>query len=248
LPRAGASKSRDDLAVQGPALTIRAVFFDVDFTLIFPGPTFQGEGYARFCGEEGVTIDAMRFDEAVAAASFILDEVEEPLYDDGLFVHYTATIIENMGGRGAGVLSAARRIYEQWAGNHHFEMYDDVAAVLKELWSEGYVLGVISNSHRSLDSFKEHFKLNELISTAVSSAEHGYMKPHRSIFETALEQARVGAQESLMVGDSLKADIEGALAVGMRAVLLRRSGDLPQLVPPGVDVIRSLTELPALLT
>jgi hypothetical protein len=30
-------------------------------------------------------------------------------------------------------------------------------------------------------------------------------------------------------------------------VLLRRAGDLPQFVPPGVDVIRSLTELPALL-
>jgi putative hydrolase of the HAD superfamily len=189
-----------------------------------------------------------RFDAAVAAASFILDEVEEPLYDDGLFVHYTATIIEHMGGRGAAVLNVARRIYEQWATNHHFEMYDDVAAVLQELSARGYILGVISNSHRSLESFKEHFKLNELISTAVSSAEHGYMKPHRSIFETALEQARVAAQESLMVGDSLKADIEGALNVGMHAVLLRRSGDLPHLVPQGVDVIRSLNQLPALLT
>lgn len=184
----------------------------------------------------------------MAAASFILDEVEEPLYDDGLFVHYTATIIEHMGGRGPAVLEAARRIYEQWATNHHFEMYDDVAAILQELSSKGYVLGVISNSHRSLDSFKEHFQLNELISTAVSSAQHGYMKPHRSIFDTALEQAQVAAHESLMVGDSVKADIEGALAVGMRAVLLRRSGDLPRLVPEGVDVIRSLTELPALLT
>jgi HAD superfamily hydrolase (TIGR01662 family) len=184
----------------------------------------------------------------VAAASFILDEVEEPLYDDGLFIHYTATIIEEMGGRGPAVMNAARRIYAQWATNHHFEIYEDVTAVLQELSSKGYLLGVISNSHRSLDSFKEHFKLNELISTAVSSAEHGYMKPHRSIFETALEQARVAPQESLMVGDSLKADIEGALAVGMRAVLLRRSGDLPQLVPEGVDVIRSLTELAALLT
>jgi FMN phosphatase YigB (HAD superfamily) len=58
----------------------------------------------------------------------------------------------------------------------------------------------------------------------------------------------VAAQESLMVGDSLKADIEGALAVGMRAVLLRRSGDLPRMLPAGVDVIRSLAELPALLT
>jgi HAD superfamily hydrolase (TIGR01662 family) len=184
----------------------------------------------------------------VAAASFILDEVEEPLYDDALFVHYTATIIEHMGGRGPAVMNAARRIYEQWAGNHHFEMYDDVAQVLTDLASRGFVLGVISNSHRSLDSFKEHFRLDALITTAVSSAEHGYMKPHRSIFETALSQARVSAGESLMVGDSLKADIEGALAVGMRGVLLRRSGDLPQLIPPGVEVIRNLSELPSLLT
>lgn len=190
----------------------------------------------------------MRFDDAVAAASFILDEVEEPLYDDGLFVHYTATIIEHMGGRGPAVLNAARRIYEQWAANHHFEMYDDVSQVLTDLFVAGFVLGVISNSHRSLDAFKEHFRLGDMITTAVSSAEHGYMKPHRSIFETALERAGVAAGESLMVGDSLKADIEGALAVGMKAVLLRRSGDLPQLVPPGVDVIRTLTELPALLT
>ena len=28
---------------------VSAVFFDVDFTLIYPGPTFQGEGYAAFC-------------------------------------------------------------------------------------------------------------------------------------------------------------------------------------------------------
>jgi HAD superfamily hydrolase (TIGR01662 family) len=219
----------------------------VDFTLIFPGPTFQGEGYARFCAEEGVVIDPARFDGAVAAASFILDEVEEPVYDDGLFIHYTATIIEHMGGRGNGVANAARRIYQQWATNHHFEMYDDVAHVLTALADQGLKIGAISNSHRSLEAFTDHFKLRHVITTGVSSAEHGYMKPHRSIFESALERAGVAAGESLMVGDSLKADIEGALAVGMRAVLLRRSGELPPLLPPGVDVIRTLFELPPLL-
>jgi HAD superfamily hydrolase (TIGR01662 family) len=215
--------------------------------LIFPGPTFQGEGYARFCADEGFAIDATRFDAAVAAASFILDEVEEPVYDDDLFVHYTATIIEHMGGRGPAVMAAARRIYDQWPANHHFELYDDVTPVLTELAHLGYKIGVISNSHRSLDTFREHFQLARLITSGVSSAEHGYMKPHRSIFETALERAGVDAAESLMVGDSLRADIEGAVAVGMRGVLLRRSGDCPQFVPPGVDVIRSLSELPALL-
>jgi putative hydrolase of the HAD superfamily len=225
----------------------RAVFFDVDFTLIFPGPTFHGEGYARFCADEGVAVDPGRFDTAVAAASFILDEVEEPIYDASLFVHYTATIIEHMGGRGPGVVRVAERIYDQWAGNHHFEMYDDVAPVLNELWARGVVLGVISNSHRSLDAFCEHFRLDTLVTTAVSSAVHGYMKPHPSIFEAALAQAGVRPGEAAMVGDSLKADIEGAIAAGLRGILLRRSGEVPAALPPGVTVIGSLLDLPALL-
>jgi FMN phosphatase YigB (HAD superfamily) len=49
-----------------------------------------------------------------------------------------------------------------------------------------------------------------------------------------------------MVGDSLPADIEGARRLGMRAVLVCRSSQLPPC-PPDVPVIRSLRELPALL-
>jgi HAD superfamily hydrolase (TIGR01549 family) len=221
----------------------RAVFFDVDFTLIYPGPRFQGEGYARFCAEQGVEVDAGKFDQAVAAASFILDEVEDPIYDASLFVHYTASIIEHMGGRGANVISIAERVYEQWATNHHFEMYDDVEPVLNELVGRGLTLGVISNSHRSLETFKAHFKLDTLITTAVSSAEHGFMKPHPSIFERALDQAGVPAAEAMMIGDSLRADIEGAVALGMRGLLLRRSGDIPKNLPAGVTVITSLHDL-----
>lgn len=221
----------------------RAIFFDVDFTLIYPGPTFQGEGYARFCADERLEIDVARFDEAVAAASFILDEIEEQVYDPNLFVHYTATIIEHMGGRGANVIRAAERIYEQWASNHHFEIYDDVAPVLAELAAGGFVLGVISNSHRSLEAFKTHFKLDSLIGTTISSAEHGFMKPHRSIFEAALQRARVNAADAVMVGDSLKADIEGARAAGMRGILLRRSGEKPAALAPDIALITSLYEL-----
>lgn len=228
-------------------MTGRAIFFDVDFTLIYPGPTFQGEGYARFCAEDAVTVDPTLFDRAVAAASFILDEVEEPIYDANIFVHYTATIIEHMGGRGANVVRVAERIYEQWAGNHHFEIYDDVEPVLRQLAAAGFALGAISNSHRSLDAFTAHFKIDHLIGTTISSAEHGYMKPHRSIFNAALERAGVEASQSVMVGDSLKADIEGALAVGMRGILLRRSGEVPPTLPAGVSVITSLHELPVLL-
>lgn len=81
------------------SVVTRAVFFDVDFTLIFPGPTFQGEGYRRFCAPHGIDVDPMRFDAATAASSVILDDVEDQIYNQDLFVHYTASIIEHMGGR-----------------------------------------------------------------------------------------------------------------------------------------------------
>ena len=225
----------------------RAVFFDVDFTLMYPGPTFQAEGYRRACAAEGIDVDPSRFDAATAASSFILDEVEDQIYNHDLFVHYTASIIEHMGGRGEKVIEVARQIYDQWSVNHHFELYDDVAPVLTELSRRGTIVGAISNSHRSLDAFCEHFSLRDLITVSVSSAEHGYMKPHRSIFETALSKARVPAGEAVMVGDSIAHDIDGALAAGMRAILLRRSGEMPPSLPTGLRVITTLRDLPQLL-
>jgi len=227
---------------------IRAVFFDVDFTLIFPGPTFQAEGYRRACAARGIIVDPAKFDQATAASSFILDEVEEQIYNHDIFIHYTASIIEKMGGRGAAVVDVAREIYDQWSVNHHFEIYDDVAPALADLKRRGIIVGVISNSHRSLDAFREHFSLADIITVSVSSAEHGYMKPHRSIFDAALERANVAAEQTMMVGDSVKHDIDGALNAGWRAVLLRRSGEVPQTLPAGLPVITTLSELAPLLT
>ena len=48
---------------------VKAVFFDVDFTLIYPGPTFQGAGYEQFCARYGIRVDTDRFTDAVRAAS-----------------------------------------------------------------------------------------------------------------------------------------------------------------------------------
>jgi HAD superfamily hydrolase (TIGR01549 family) len=227
---------------------IRAVFFDVDFTLIFPGPTFQAEGYRRACAARGIIVDPAKFDQATAASSFILDDVEEQIYNHDIFIHYTASIIEKMGGRGAAVVDVAREIYDQWSVNHHFETYDDVAPALTELQRRGFIVGVISNSHRSLDAFREHFSLADIITVSVSSAEHGYMKPHRSIFDAALERANVTADQAMMVGDSVKHDIDGALNAGWRAVLLRRSGEVPHPLPANLPVITTLADLAPLLT
>jgi putative hydrolase of the HAD superfamily len=222
-----------------------AVFFDVDFTLIHPGPRFQGEGYARSCERYGIAIDPERFEAAVSAASGALESVDH-LYDDALFVRYTQRIIEEMGGSGPDVERVAREIYEDWASHHHFVLYDDVPDVLRALRDAGLRLGLISNSHRPLESFEEHFELNGLISVRISSSEHGFLKPHPSIFQAALDRMGVTADQALMVGDSLTHDILGARQVGMRAVLLARDNCQP-IGDASVPVIRSLRELPPLV-
>src|SRR5262245_8098821 len=150
------------------------VFFDVDFTLIYPGPTFQGEGYAVCCGRYGVDVDPARFHDAVIAASPILDDDQQVMYDEELFVRYTRAIIEGMGGTGDAVDACAREMYDEWAACQHFFLYDDVKPVLEELGRAGYKVGLISNSHRCLASFQQHFDLHGLITAAISSSDHGY--------------------------------------------------------------------------
>jgi putative hydrolase of the HAD superfamily len=226
---------------------VKAVCFDVDFTLIYPGPTFQGEGYARFCARHGITVDSSRFGDAVVAASAVLDEQQDHIYSPAMFVRYTRRIIEAMGGEGVRLDAVAREIYDEWAVCQHFFLYDDVAPALRELAALGVKVGLISNSHRCLASFQQHFELHGLVAAAVSSSDHGYLKPHPSIFESTLRLLGVTAAEAVMVGDSVPHDIEGAQRVGMRAVLVHRALRPAVALQPNVPVIRDLSELPPLL-
>jgi len=231
-------------------MNVRAVFFDVDFTLIHPGPTFRSEGYRAFCERYGIAVDESKFDGAVAGAAAVLDAADDA-YDVETFVQYTRRIIEGMGGRGERVEPCAREIYDEWAGCHHFELYEDVPGVLRELTAAGVRLGLISNSHRCLVSFQAHFELGGLIAGAISGPEHGFMKPNPTIFKAALERVNARAEESLMVGDSVRQDVEGALRTGMKAVLLHRASgrhpDEESLSARGVRVVHSLSELSIVL-
>lgn len=229
-------------------MTARAVFFDVDFTLIHPGPTFSGEGHRVFCSRYGIDVDPSKFADAVAKAAPVLDGPEDAPYDPEVFIAYTTKILEGMGGRGPKLRECSQEIYDEWAVCHHFELYDDVTPVLTSIADAGVRIGLISNTQRCLTTFQSHFELTGLIAATMSSFEHGRMKPHPSIFEAAL--ARVGADpaDAVMVGDSLRQDVEGALRAGMRAILLDRRDNPPERARElGVPIITSLREVPALL-
>jgi putative hydrolase of the HAD superfamily len=229
----------------GGSTATRAVFFDVDFTLIHPGPAFQAGGYRDFCARFGVTVDASRFAQAVRAAAVVLERCDG-VHDPQIFIDYISRIIQEMGGTGERIAAAARGLYDEWSACHHFVLYDDVPDVLRDLRARGFTIGLISNTERCLAAFQAHFALDGLFSVTLSSAAHGYMKPHRRIFEAALQQAGATPDEAVMVGDSLMHDIAGARQLGMRGVLVSRSGS-PASCPSDVPVITTLRELPPLL-
>jgi putative hydrolase of the HAD superfamily len=146
-----------------------------------------------------------------------------------------------MGGDGDGARACAADVVREWERHENFFLYDDALPALAALRAHGLRLGLVSNGQRDLEEFAEHHELD--VDVCVGSMHHGYVKPHASIFEAALEALGVEPAEAAMVGDSTEDDIEGARALGMRAVLLDREG----LHPEWEGAIRSLSELPAVL-
>ena len=128
-------------------------------------------------------------------------------------------------------------------GALEFTPYPDVEPALRELRERGLTVVVASNWDCSLPEWLRPAGILELVDGVVTSAEVGAAKPSPRVVERALGIAGVEPGEALHVGDKVDNDIEGAAAAGIRGVLLQREGD----PPAGVESIRSLRELPALL-
>ncbi len=218
---------------------LRAVLFDVDFTLCRPGPELGPEGYAALGREYGIELDPTCYDEARLAAIEDLRQHPELDHDEAIWVRFTEDIVRGMGGGGsASIGEIAGKIVRRWEEAAQFELYDDVLPVLDELRRSGLRLGLISNTSRDLGAFVRHFALE--VDAWLASGSYGKVKPSPLIFRAALELVGCEPEAALMVGDSPRDDIAGARTVGMRALLLDRAG----LYPDALERIESLTELP----
>jgi HAD superfamily hydrolase (TIGR01662 family) len=217
---------------------IRAVLFDVDFTLARPGPELMPEGYVR-CGERfGLTLDPDRYEQARDAAFVELQHHPELDHDESIWVSFTERIVRGMGGGEARAAhDVAVELTSRWAQHTNFELYEDTLPTLRRLREHGIKIGLVSNSARDVREFAVHHALE--IDAGISSFHHGKTKPHASIFRAVLDLLAVPPEEALMVGDSIDDDIEGARAIGMHAVLLDRLGVYSDFAPR----IASLDEL-----
>jgi len=208
---------------------LRAVLFDVDFTLARPGPELGPEGYVRVGERHGLTLEPTRYREARDVALVDLRRHPELEHDDEIWFRFTERIVRGMGGEADSAYDCAVEITRAWERHENFELYDDVPDALAALRSAGLRIGLVSNSARDVREFARHHGLD--VDAGISSFHHGRTKPHASIFRAVLDLLGVDPADAAMVGDTIADDIEGALALGMRAILLDREGVHPEFEP-----------------
>ena len=239
----GRVRADSSVRLEGPILVIvlRAVLFDVDFTLFRPGPELGPDGYRRVGERHGLTLDPDRYSEARAAAIEELQSQRELVHDEEVWIAFTEQIVMGMGGSADGARACAVDMVREWERHENFTLYEDALPVFAELRRHELRIGLVSNGQRDLEEFTRHHVLD--VDAVVGSRAHGRTKPHPSIFIAALQALGVEPDEAAMVGDSYEDDIEGARSLGMRAILLDRDGRHPD----AADRIDTLYALPAAL-
>jgi putative hydrolase of the HAD superfamily len=217
------------------------VLLDVDFTLIRPWRVFDAHGYAELAARFGVRLDPERYDEARADALHVWRT--QSLEHRG--AQHRRFALEIARGMGAGEAVAAQigdAAEEAWGDPGNFELFPDVLPLLEVLRASPCAVGLVSNTDRELEPFAAELGIG--VDFALASSAHGRRKPCATIFAAALALGGAPAEAAVMIGDNIDDDIAGALACGLRAVLVDRGDRHPAY---DGERVRGLGELPALL-
>ena len=235
-------------------MPIKAVLFDMFETLMmirknheFYSPSLMR--MYRYLNKNGVNVSFDTFQKAYIKARDDLyakadANLEEP--------HFNVRVSETLKSLGYNydvsspiVAAASAEFCEEFMT---FVYLDENTEKLLRTLHGKYKLGIISNFaipecvHKLL---KTH-DLDKLFDAIVVSGAVNKRKPSPEIFERTLKALGVSASETVFVGDTLDADIEGAKAVGMKAVYIERRIEKVEQVRPD-QTIKSLSELPMVL-
>lgn len=216
---------------------VTTVFFDAGGTLVHPHEDV-GEVYARTGRTYGVDARPEQL-----MASFLQTFGEHKLdgrrQDKAWWRQVVDETFRPFGG-GRDPRAMFEELYAHFCAPGSWRLFPDALQTILTLQARGYRTALISNWDDRLPELLTGLELEPLLDPIVISYRVGAEKPHARIFETALEEAGVQPSEALMVGDDYQADVDGARALGMGAVFVRRPG---RSGGNGVLVIDDLIEL-----
>ncbi len=230
---------------------LKAVFFDLYGTIAgFEPGRYEVQSMA--CAEFGITLTPEGVLRGYADADAYMGRENAvhhigrrtPAERDAFFAEYQQRVI-----RGSGVEVSLETAGKVWLRiqqiPYDLAPFPDAAPTLRTLRDRGLLTGLISNMDMGGDQLVTTLGLAGLFHVAITSGDVGAAKPDPAIFRAALSRAGVHAREAVHVGDQLSSDVQGALAVGIRPVLLDRDRNHPRYRE--CPRIESLSELPALL-
>jgi HAD superfamily hydrolase (TIGR01509 family) len=137
---------------------------------------------------------------------------------------------------------------EQLCWDRAVKLDPDALQVLSWLGAHGIKRGVCSNAPFPPEMMRRQVDTNgigEMVDAVVFSSEVGRRKPAPEVYQAALEAIGVDARHALFVGDRVREDYEGPIAVGMRAVIF--TAHVEDRTFDGIPTIASLSEIPRLL-
>ncbi|PHS18753.1 MAG: haloacid dehalogenase [Blastopirellula sp.] len=120
--------------------------------------------------------------------------------------------------------------------------YDDTMSTLEYLKGKNIQLGLISNLASPYRQPCDTLGLNQFFDATVFSCDEGVAKPDPKIYQIALARLNADPSTTLMVGDSLRCDVEGPASYGIRSILLDRSAHASDSL-----TLRSLNDLKSVL-
>jgi putative hydrolase of the HAD superfamily len=112
-----------------------------------------------------------------------------------------------------------------------FQPLPGAIELLKTIKDLGLGCVIASNTYwRDAQSYQDDFEalgMAEYIDAVVTSVDAGHLKPHPAVFEMAMRRAGVTPGRCVVIGNREENDIEPALALGMRAVLVHPDDPAP---------------------
>jgi putative hydrolase of the HAD superfamily len=234
-------------------VTIRVILFDVNGTLLgYEDPLGFQKRFAQACCDMGHPVTVEQVD---AVFRRLVDRwatkkrqgFQRASNDDQYRTTMTGVYQQMLEGLTipGNVESKASALYERFIIREGFmPLHSDVEDTLNRLRAAGLRLGVLSNFPSHLeDTLKQH-GIHGHFDFFVISSLVGLEKPDPAIFELAIARAGVPRDRILYLGDDPDDDIQGAIAVGLAAILVDRHDRWPQMNFPR---IKSLAELPAIV-
>jgi len=221
-----------------------AICLDAGATLVWP----NWHRISRVFADHGIAVDPGSLAAADPRVRRLLDTeaIVSASTDRDRGLDYFARVLTSVGvtlsGRADAALAelaAYQRTMNVWE-----HVPDFVSPALQELRRRGYRLAVVSNANGTVRRAFRRLGLLDLVDVVIDSAEEGFEKPDRRLFDVALERLGSKSETTIHVGDIYHVDVVGARAAGMTPVLIDEADLYPEA---DCHRIASIAELPALL-